>query len=373
MDKQIIVLLAIMAITLFFFRFNDNKHDRKVCISIVTVIMTFFSGLRSWWMGDLIKYYTLYRNCNGDEWSSFVFDDKNNIGIRLFFRTMGMVGISYDVCIFIIAAFSAITLSIVIYKYSPAPYWSYLMYIAMGFYLFTYSGLKQTIAMGFLMLAAIGIFEDKPKKFLAFTIIAALFHLPALIFLASYPIAKKKINKTYFLILVVAIVCILVFKDQIVSILSESYYDNEHSFSASKTVGGRTLVMILIIALGAFLRPPRQGDKIYCRVFNLMVIAALIQYFSIFNNVFTRLADYYYQFIVLFMPMMLESGEHQLQANQSPEYAIKFNEKYVYFILSIFITAFALWFYNSTINGSQAFLNDYKFFWEIDPYSLYGS
>lgn len=216
-DKQIIVLLAIMAITLACFRSNDNKKDRKVCISVVTIIMAFFSGLRSWWMGDLIKYYTLYRNCNGADWSDYVFEDSSNIGIRLFFRLTGMIGLPYEFCIFAIAAFSAITLSIVIYRYSPFPYWSYLMYIAMGFYLFTYSGLKQTIAMGFLMFAVIGIFEDKPVKFLVFTIVAAIFHMPALIFIVAYPIAKKKIDKIYFLILIITVLCVIIFKDQIVS------------------------------------------------------------------------------------------------------------------------------------------------------------
>lgn len=372
MDKQIIVLLVIMVLTLLCYRSNDNKKDRKVCISVVTVIMTLFSGLRSWWMGDLIKYYTLYRNCNGDDWYSILFDDGENIGIRLFFRAMGAVGLSYEFCIFAIAAFSAITLSIVIFKYSPAPYWSYLMYISMGFYLFTYSGLKQTIAMSFLMLAAIGIFEDKPPKFLVFTVIAALFHMPALIFIVAYPIAKKKIDKVYFLILIITILCVLIFKDQIVSWFAESYYEDGNSFDVNKTIGGRVLMMIFIIVLGAFLRPLREGDRIYCGVFNLMVFAAIIQYFSIYNNVFTRLADYYYQFIVLFMPMILETGQHQLEMNKNLTYEVRFNDQAIYALLSISITVFALYFYNSTVAASQAILQDYKFLWQIDAHALYG-
>lgn len=373
MDKQIVVLLVIMAITLAFFRANDNMRNRKTCISIVTIIMTFFSGLRSWWMGDLIKYYTLYKNCNGADWSDYVFEDSSNIGIRLFFRSMGAVGLSYDVCIFVIAAFSAITLGVVIYRYSTAPYWSYLMYIALGFYLFTYSGLKQTIAMGFIMLASIGIFENKPKKFVICVIAAAIFHAPALIFIVAYPISKKKIDKIYFLILLITVICVFVFKNQIVEWFASAYYEEEHSFSAANTIGGRALMMIAIIAIGAFLRPPTDGDKVYCKVFNIIVIAVIIQYFSIYDNMFTRLADYYYQFIVLFMPMILESGEHQLQLNSPPAYKIKYNDKVYYILLSIAITLFALWFYNSTINSSQAILQDYKFFWQIDPYSLYGT
>lgn len=371
MDRQILVLIVIMVVTLVFFRANDYMNNRKFCVSIVTIIMTCFSGFRSWWMGDLIKYYTLYRNCNAEDGMSKVFEDYTNIGIRVFFRTMGCMGISYDICIFIIAAFSAITLGILVYKYSPSPYWSYLIYIAMGFYLFTYSGLKQTIAMGFVVLAVIQIFESKPIRFLFWVFIAGIFHAPAFILIIAYPVAKKKIDAKYFFMLIMTVVLIYVFKNQIITWFTEAYYEEEKLYTVTKTIGGRAVMMVFIIILGLILRPAQEGDKIYCQVLNLMVIAALIQYFSIYDNVFTRLADYYYQFIVLFMPMILESGDHQLAMNPHPLYRIRCYNKEIYLIAGVAITVFALWFYNSTITGS-AFLQEFKFFWEIDPYSLYG-
>lgn len=372
MNIQFAVLLLIMAITLIYFKANDSLQGRKVCISLVTIIMACFSGFRSWWMGDLIKYYTLYLNCNAENGMSLITGGDVNIGIRFFFRAMGSIGMPYEVCIFIIAAFSAITLGILIYKYSPAPYWSYLMYIAMGFYLFTYSGLKQTIAMGFVILAVMQIFEDKPVRFVVWTMIAGLFHAPAFIVLIAYPVAKKKIDTYYFVMLVAAIAFIYFFRNQIIAWFTEAYYEEERLYTVAKTIGGRTLMMIFIIILGTILRPVREGDKIYCQVLNLMVIAALIQYFSIYDNVFTRLADYYYQFIVLFMPMMLESGEHQLAMNPNPAYRIRCFDRNMYILLGIAITVFALWFYHSTINSS-VMLQDFRFFWQIDPYSLYGA
>lgn len=372
MDKHMLVLLVIMAITLYYSRAMDYLSYRKTCISMVTVIMTCFSGFRSWWMGDLIKYYTLYTQCNGENWVSRVFDDYANIGIRLFFRIAGALGISYDVCIFLIAALSAVTLSIVVFHYSPSPYWSYLMYFAMGIYLFTYSGLKQTIAMALLMLALMGILEDNPRKFLKWTLIAGIFHMPALIFLPAYLIAKKKINFSYFLILAAAIACVFLFRDQIIELFSAAYYEEESKFEAKKVLGGRAVIMILILLVAAFLRPPQTGDRYYRQVYNLMVMAAMIQTFSVYDNVFTRLADYYYQFVVLFMPLMLETGTHQLKMNRGMRYRVRSFDRNTYLLLSLGITAMALYVYSSTLSGSKVFLDSYKFFWEIDPYALYG-
>ena len=246
-----------------------------------------------------------------------------------------------------------------------------LMYISMGIFLFTYSGLKQTIAMAFVMAAAIGIFEDRPKKFVFWTLVATLFHMPAAIFIIAYPIAKKKIDRYYVLLLVIAMVCVFWFRDQIVGFFSEAYYEDETKYYAKKTIGGRALMMALFILAGLMLRPAQRGDKIYSQVVNLMVIAAVIQSFSVYDNVFTRLADYYYQFVVLHMPLMLESSDHQLK--MGAPYRVRRFTLRSYRAAWFAITLFALWFYNNTVSGGGATIADYKFFWEINPYALYGS
>lgn len=368
MDKHILILLVIMGICVFFAHKGDSKVLRKQCVICVTIALTLFSGLRSWWFGDLIKYYTLYRDCNAVGGWSVVFEEFSNVGIRLFFRMAGTAGISYDICIFLISLFSAATLGFLVYRYSPSPYWSYLVYIAMGFYSFTYSGLKQTIAMGFLILAAIGIFENNSKKFILWTVIAGLFHMPAVIFLPAYIVARQRFTQKYVLFLALAVVAIFMFRDKLVEIASKAYYEDESKFSADGAIGGRTLMMLFILFVATFLRPVQTRDIIYCRNFNLMIIATMIQYFGMYNNVFTRLADYYFQFVVLFMPLMMETGIHQELAQ--PNYRVKKNDKMVYAVLSVGITLFALWFYNNTIEGSYVQAS-YKFFWEFDAYHYY--
>ena len=242
----------------------------------------------------------------------------------------------------------------------------------MGFYIFTFSGLKQTCAMGFIMLAMIGILEDKPKSFLVWTLIAGLFHAPALIFLIAYPVAKKKIDGMYFVILIAIIIMVYMFHEQIVEWFAEAYYDSEKNYVASGTIGGRVLMMLLIMVFGLCMRPLQYNDVIYQKVFNLMVMAVVIQYFSMYDNVFTRLADYYYQFVVLFMPLILENGEHQAMMQPERKDAIRYFSYQSYFLIGLAITVFALWYYNRYVGSSQAILQDYKFFWQIDSHSLYG-
>ncbi|MBQ6272844.1 MAG: EpsG family protein [Oscillospiraceae bacterium] len=372
-DRQLIFLAVVMLLTLFYALGTRRRSQKLNCVAAVTILMTLFSGLRSWWMGDLIKYYTQYLNCTGPNWQEVVFGKLANVGIRVFFHYGNLIGLSYDACIFLIAAFSAITLGVLIYRYSPSPYWSYLMYIAMGFFIFTFSGLKQTIAMGFICIAMIGLLEGRFKMFLVWTLVGALFHAPAMIFLGAYPFARKKPDSTYLLILFALVVILYFFRNRIIEQLAELYYDDEQTLEATSRVGGRFLMMLFILALGYYLRPLRTYDKQYGYVFNIMIVAAALQTFSIYDNVYTRLTDYYYQFVVLFVPMMLQDGKEQAYLMPEHKREIRYHARDLYILLSIGTTVFAIWYYRNYVNATQGLLNDFKFFWELDPYLLYGS
>lgn len=369
--RHFLLLAAVVMITAFYALGRQVSYRKRRCIVAVTAVMTLFSGLRSWWLGDLIKYYTQFLNCTGPDWREIVFEDFDNIGIRLFFHYGNAVGLSFEACLFLIAAFSAITLGVLIYRYSPSPYWSYLMYIAMGFYIFTFSGLKQTIAMGFLCLAMIGLMEGKLFQFLIWTLIAGAFHMPALIFAAAYPFARKKPDLLYLLILAALIAAIYFFRNRIVSLLTEMYYEDEEFFEESSAVGGRFLMMLFILALGYFLRPLRASDVKYGYVFNLMVLAAALQTFAVYSNNFSRLADYYFQFVVLFIPLMMQPASqraYDLPVSQRPI----FPSREMLTLLGVGISLFAVWYYKGYVEACYALLKDFKFIWEIDPYSLYG-
>lgn len=132
-------------------------------------------------------------------------------------------------------------------------------------------------------------------------------------------------------------------------------------------------MMLLILALGVFLRPLHTWDRIYVQVFNLMVLAAALQTMSVFDNNFTRLTDYYYQFVVLFIPMIMELGGSQ--ARKMPEHreSIRYYDPNLYVVLGLGITVFGLWYYRHYVNSSTAILQNFLFRWQIDPYALYGS
>lgn len=358
------LIFVIMAITLVYAMGKKNRLEKKHCIQIVTIILTCFSGFRSWRMGDMFHYCNTYLECNMPNWQLSYVVNGDTIGLQLFLRSAGQMGISFEVCLFLIAAFVAITLGILVYRYSPSPYWSYVIYLAMGFYISTFNVLKQAIAMGFIVLAMVAVIERKPAPFLLWVFIASLFHTPALVFLVAYPFANKQIDWSYFLMIVIMAAAVFLFRDEIVRQIGSVYYEDRVEFEAAQILGGRAIMMVMILAVALIFRPLRNYDTLYRQVFNIMILAVIIQCFSVYDNVFTRLADYFYQFVMLFIPLMLQSGWEQARIYPSHAEEIRYWPPKILFIVQMGITLFSVWYYFSTVNGSSALLSGFHFYWE---------
>lgn len=363
MFLQLTLFFAVMAITLVF-AFNLNIEKSKLmCVQVITVVLTAFSGFRSWRYGDLWHYCYVFWETNLPEWQ---LDTKNNtdtIGLQLLYRAFGQMGFGFETLLFFVAAFCAVALGIIVYRYSSSPYFSYLMYIALGNYLFTFSALKQAIASALVMLAFVEIIEKKPVRFVLLVLLAFIFHKPAILFLAAYFIANKKIDKIYFAVIAAAAVGVMFFIDEIVTWLSELYYETME-FEVKDDVGFKQVMMIAIIVFAFVLRPPKEFDRVYKCTFSIMVTAALLQAFAIYDNVFTRLADYYFQFFVIFVPLMLETGEEQKE--MYPEHADKIKCTFgrYYPFLKIGISAFAVFYYVWQLSLSGSLVSDFKFIWQ---------
>lgn len=372
MDRQWIILFVVMAITLLYPQ--NNKYQKVKCIRRVAIALILFAGLRSWWYGDLTKYYHGFLDASVLSLKEiYEAEGFRNIGIQICFKVMYSVSgkYGYDIFIFIVSFFSIATLSKVIARFSPSPYYSYLMFICMGLYSFTYSGLKQTIAMGFCCLAMIELLDGTFKKFLFYVILGALFHAPALLFFIAWPLSRKKIDQAYFLILVIAIAVVFVCRNQIAYFLENAYYSAETAeelVSSGEAVGGRFIMMIVILLGSTFMRPPNGNDIIFSRTYSVIVLAAIFQMFSVFDNNYTRLADYFFQFITIFTSLFMEQYEYDKNGERRL-YGVFTNSSKIYMLAAIVITVFSLWFYK----GQIADLQNYYFFWEFDAHHWYGA
>lgn len=349
--------------------FPQHGKRKKVYIALMAVLHTFLCGWRYMYLtGDLRKYAWGYYTITESGWfSEDVLNEGRNFGfywLQKLFSTL--TNGDFQVFLIFIAIVTELAVAVIVYRYSPAPWLSYLLWNCFGFYVFGFSAIKQALAMALVMLAFTGIMEEKPRRFLFWTLLAGCVHTPALVFLPAYWLAKSRLSIQKLIAYAVSAGLVFLFRNRIVVFISDFYYD-ETDFMASEHVGGRFLMIVALLIVGVILRG--FSGKDFSKLFNLVFIAALIQMFSGFDNVFSRLADYYFQFLILYLPMMFypETDEPLRGRRQIQHLALTHRQRTAALICAALLAG--IYYHQLTLGQnitveSDNYLN-YRFCWEV--------
>ena len=345
----------------------QGAKDRKQYIVVIAVLHSLLSGLRHQYLtGDMQTYCYMYWRVAKQGWfSEEVFQEGRNFGFNWLLKFFSMLsGEEFQVFLIVSAIFIEAVVAYLIYKYSPLPWLSFLVWNCIGFYSFGFSAIKQSIAMGLIMVAFVGIMEEKPKLFAVFTILAGFVHAPALIFLPAYYLSKQKFTLRTLIIYICSAAVIFINKNSIVALMKDFYYEDK-VFGDNAELGGRFFLIVLFIIAGFALKG--FNGKYFSKVANLIVIAAILQMFSGFDNVFTRLTDYYLQFLVVFIPLSFADYKDEKLNGVGEGIRLDVPPK-LRLVIIIFLSMFLIWFYNKCyIDIDMVPVDDYtnyRFFWE---------
>lgn len=348
----------------------QHGRQKKIYIVLMAALHTFVCGWRYMYLtGDLMKYSGQYmRTYPSNGWfSEQVFDGGRNFGFAWLSKFLSQVSNGdFQLLLIFIAVITEIAVAVIIFRYSPAPWFSYLLWDCFGFYIFGFSAIKQALAMGLLMFAFTGIMEEKPRKFLLWTILAGCIHTPALVFLPAYWLAKSKLSLHKLMIYILSAGLIYMFRTQIVSFISEFYYEDA-SYMLNDRLGGRFMMIAALLIAGIILCG--FSGKNFTRLFNLIVVAAILQMFSGFDNIFTRLTDYYFQFLILYLPMMFYPEKDQTLTGGYQIRHIVLTRQQRFAAIFCVVCLALLYYYTTNLNVTIAneidnYLN-YRFCWEV--------
>lgn len=162
--------------------------------------------------GDLMQYYNRYMSLQHTSVSAFLnqfWDIKDPI---YYFASLlfGKLGFDFYAWKSLIAFVFVLGLYRQIQYYSANPAISFLAILTLGLYGFTFSGLRQALALSILLYSYPYLKNKRFFRFALLVVLAAMFHSTALIFLVAYPVycLKLRIRNLLFLI-VVGVVVIL--------------------------------------------------------------------------------------------------------------------------------------------------------------------
>lgn len=374
-----IYVVQIILILVFGYLFRDNKKRFLTAAFIVLFVVMAFRNARMVGNDSATSYYGMFAGIQQAEvpWP--------NPGLTIVMKAIRSLTSNYQWVIIITAIWVCFAYYRLLVKYSENAFISVIWFMGMLFYTFMFSALKQACAMAFLCFAFDAIIKKKPIRFLLFVGLATVFHLPALVFLPAYWIAKLKINRAFPLLMMGALAVVFVFRTRILNYMTSIYDEGAGSdVTDVRFIGGKVILMLLILGY-AFYRYFKvdKGNRVFGVLLYFLGFATVIQTFCFYNNIFERLADYYYQFSILFMPLILiressgfeiDDKSRSIQPNSDLNADIILTKKRfrnytlddidISTVLAFVIMVFCVWrFINITGTGADS-LTPFYFFWE---------
>ena len=337
---------------------RGNKAKNKYFVIVAVLALFVVLGFRDAYIigGDSTSSYLHeFQHKENESWSDVWNSNENH---KFFFMLMKLIYVltngNYQIYIIVISAFMMYSFGRFILNYSCSPVQSILYYFGLLQYTFMISALKQAMAMAFLLFAFDAMMKKKFVRYLIFIFLASMFHFPSIVFLPAYFIVKIKMGSGYIFFLGAVLTIVYFFRDRIVDIMTD-IYDTEMQEHNIGFLGNKAIIMLVIVIAALILRPPTENDTLYVNLLSLTGVAIVIQTFASYNNTFERLADYYFQFSVVLIPLVFENVElEKSYLSKRIQYIGKTLAPYAF-------CAFGIWRFLNVVS-KDGNLSPYKFF-----------
>ncbi|WP_056827954.1 EpsG family protein, partial [Psychrobacillus sp. FJAT-21963] len=181
------------------------KDQKRIVLVLFTLLLAVVAFFRYGVGADYFNYeYLFYRLDTSllNEYRNGV--DSQEIGFRLIGSFLKSIGLSYQQYLILFAIINLYFVSKTCKHYSENPVLSMLVYLCFYYFVWTFSGLRQGIAL------AVGIYyllrtieNNKKIKFFVIVVVLSLIHSSAVLLLFLYFISMLKLSKKKLMLLAI--------------------------------------------------------------------------------------------------------------------------------------------------------------------------
>lgn len=360
MDAYNLVLLFLF-IAYVISRFcKVEKRDKLYCI-LATIILSIFVGLRDWRSCgvDMFRYYYTYESTSNMSFSECInIREGSNFLYFLLCKFFSSLHVSYQFFLFIISLFFISSNFYLIKTKSESPFLCTILFLGLGAFTFSFSGLKQIVAMSLIIWVYIFSECNKMRKCYIFLLLAIFIHPTSIIFIPYLILRRVKFNICVLGALIVFLIFIFIFRVQIGYILTLLYHEGEvyGDYVSKESLSGLSLMLVLF-ALHYLMFMPRLNyfnvlatPKVISLLY-LIIVSIGIQACASYAYTFTRLNLYFMLFIPIVVSQSVQFYSWNSLFQRFPIH------KYIFYIV---ISFFMYRLYRGHINSEL--LNDYRFF-----------
>lgn len=348
------ILIGYIIVVNLIFR-NNTAKDKKLAVILSCIGIILVQCLRGTTVGiDLADYKKGYFTpVAKTTWQQFwFFLDKTPIekGYVFYEKIISVLfNSNWQLFVCSVAIITNIIFAWFIYKYSKNPLVSYLIFIGLGLYVFSFSALRQILAISFSLVAFDRSYRKKYISCAIWIIIAFLFHKSAFV-LIVLPFARFIKIKNKFLPFILAIMLVIIFfakpiAEFLIKLLMPKYISY---LDGDEGVG--LLGIFYLLTYFFYYFAIKDKNKFTNYILNLLLLGAISQLFGNVSTLTSRITMYFSVYLMLIVPA---SEEHSaLEDKQFMKWA---NTLYIIFI---FIFLFL-----PSISSNYLQVGNYQFFW----------
>lgn len=342
----IILVIYISLLYLFdAFIFNNSKERINLYLKLILVPMLLLLGFRSLNTGvDTEQYYLKFQLLRNLDFND-AFGTDLEFGYRLFQILLHKLGLNFQVLLMIVTMFYMGAIYKIISMFSTNVFNSLLLFLGFGFYSFAFSGIRQTIAIAFIVFAFIQLTKKKEIKALVLILLGASFHISALIFIPVIFVRFLKLSSIFMFSTFMLFLILSYFFIDYVRLLMINFARIDYGVV---TTGGLKLYFINWIMLLIPLFNWKEFKREYYNIilFTIMFFGVLVFPILRINPVTLRVSYYFQIFMILYLPIALDTVRYKFVSKALG---------YLYVIVGIF------WLFSDLLPKAELF--DYTFFW----------
>ncbi len=315
-----IVLIGCLALTALAKLFTTDKSNNLPTVITGGLLLFLLSALRSIDFGyDAIRYVNRYIQQSYESlsifWVKFTTNQGKDPFFYLFSRVLSALGANYRVWLAIMAAFFLLAVCRLILKYSKEPFMSFLLFVTLGYFFFSLTGIRQALAIAVTLFAYKYLNERKLVPFIILVLIATLFHSSALVFLIAYPVMfVKKVGWKQIAAILFALFSAYFLSAQFKAFIALLGWSDSVSLSAGKNVtlniSGFLIQLVIFLFCLYFKKNLLAEDKQTSVLYNLLFMGVVAQAFAVVVAESFRISLYFSIYSIILLPNAILSEKN---------------------------------------------------------------
>lgn len=301
---------------------NDlkNVNGKKLLCVLCALQWIILSGFRDYSVGaDTYQYFSHYQSVDSYQWNYVLeqtiaaFSNTNALndpGYTLLVKLFRLTGLDYrGFLIFVATAFMA-ALAYSVYKNSPDPCVSFILFSCLFYSFFAITGIRQTLATALVVLLGYEFIKRRRLvPFLLVTIAAFLLHKSALVFAPFYFLCNIKLTRRSLIVAACVALGIFAYREQIIGMIMSGSLQFD-AFADEKNKSAPLSMTVYFVGLFCMIwwkkgvlseRFPQSSQWV-----NALLLACILFPMVFVVSSSMRVVQYYSLFTLFLLPALTE-------------------------------------------------------------------